>query len=590
MTRTIADQLVSTLVGAGVKRIYGLVGDSLNPVTDAVRRDESIQWIHVRHEEVASFAAGAEADLSGELVVCAGSCGPGSLHMLNGLYECHRSNVPVLAIVSHIPSREIGTGYFQETHPTRLFEECSSYCELVSSAEQMPRVLQIAIQSAISLRGVGVVVVPGDVAGLPAKNEALEHPPAMARTIVRPAEADVQRLADMLNAASRVTIYGGAGCAGAHDEVVTLAHQLKAPVGFAFRGKQFLEYDNPYQVGMTGLLGYGGAYSAMHDADLLLLLGTDFPYERFMPEKVTIAQVDIRGERLGRRTRLDLGLCGDVRETIRALLPKLTEKQDTGHLDKALHEHEHAVHRLQTYVEHPGKPGAIRPEYLTSLVNELAGPDAIFTLDTGTPNIWGARYLRAGLNRRIMASFMHGSMACAMPQAIGAQLLYPHRQVIALCGDGGFSMLMGDLLTIMQYRLPIKLVIYNNGELDFVKLEMMEAGFPDWQTDLANPNFAKVAEAVGALGVRVEDPADLRGGLERALTYHGPAVVDVLVESNVLSLPPEIGIGQAEGFALAMAKEALSHRLGEVVDTAVSNIRMAGSVVDPKHWTTKELR
>ncbi|HEY4025483.1 MAG TPA: ubiquinone-dependent pyruvate dehydrogenase [Candidatus Dormibacteraeota bacterium] len=574
MARTVADQIVTALVRAGVERLYGIVGDSMNPVTDAVRREGSIRWIHVRHEEVAAFAAGAEAELSGQLAVCVGSSGPGHLHLINGLYECHRSNVPVLAIAAHIPSKEVGSGYFQETHPTRVFGECSCYCELVMSPEQMPRVLQSAIQSAISLRGVAVVAMPGDVAGLGAQNEALEHAPAMGQPRVLPAEDDLKRLADRLSSARSVTLYCGAGCAGAHDEVVALADRLKAPVGFALRGKQFIEYDNPYEVGMTGLLGYGGAYGAMHDCDVLLLLGTDFPYEQFMPRDVTIAQVDIRGERLGRRSRLDLGLCGDVKETIRALLPNLTPKDDTHHLEAARSTHAHVMERLRAYVEHPGKKGAIRPEYLASMLNELAGPDAIFTMDTGTPTIWAARYLRAAANRRLIGSFMHGSMANAMPQAIGAQFLRPDRQVIALSGDGGFTMLLGDLLTIMQYNLPVKVVIFDNGELDFVKIEMLEAGFPDWQTDLWNPNFARMAEAIGALGVRIEDPSEVRPGLERALSHDGPAIIDVLVEPNALALPPHVTFGQVEGFALAMAKEALSHRMGEVIDTAVGNVRL----------------
>jgi pyruvate dehydrogenase (quinone) len=533
-----------------------------------------MQWIHVRHEEVAAFAAGAEAQLSGQLVVCAGSCGPGNLHLINGLYDCQRSNVPVLAIASHIPSREIGSGYFQETHPMKIFEECSCYCELLQTPEQMPRIVQSAIQSAISLRGVGVIVVPGDVAGLPAQNDALEHPPATGMPRVLPAEEDLQRLADQLNSARSVTLYCGAGCAGAHDEVVALADKLKAPVGFAFRGKQFIEYDNPFEVGMTGLLGYGGAYGAMHECDLLLLLGTDFPYEQFMPTDLKIAQVDIRGERLGRRSRLNLGIWGDVKETINMLLPRLGAKEDTSHVDAATKTHLNVMERLHAYVDHPGQRGAIRPEFLTFVLNQMAGPDAIFTVDTGTPSIWAARYLRAAANRRIIGSFTHGSMANAMPQTIGAQLTYPNRPVIALSGDGGFSMLLGDLITIMQYRLPIKVIIFNNSELDFVKLEMEEAGLMDWQTDLWNPNFARVAEAMGALGIRVEDPSEVRPAVERALTHVGPTVVDVLVDPNALSLPPHITFGQAEGFALAMAREALSHRVGEVVDTAIGNVRL----------------
>jgi pyruvate dehydrogenase (quinone) len=438
----------------------------------------------------------------------------------------------------------------------------------------MPRVLQIAIQHAISLRGVSVVVLPGDVAGLAAENEDLEHPPAVSRPRIVPADEEIDRLAELVDGARSVTLFCGAGSAAAHDDVVALAKRLKAPVAYAFRGKQHIEPDNPYAVGMTGLLGYGGAYAAMHNADLLLLLGTDFPYEQFMPTNGTIVQIDVRGERLGRRSRLDLGIWGDVGETLRALLPKVAEKSDDTHLRAAQREHREVADRLLAYVEHPGGTGAIRPEYLTAVVDELAPDDAIFTMDTGTPNIWGARYLRATAERRLLASYMHGSMACALPQAIGAQLLYPERQVIALAGDGGLSMLLGDLLTVMQYRLPVKIVVFNNRELGFVKIEMLQAGFPDWQTDLWDPNFAKIAEAIGAVGIRIEETAAVRDGLERALAHEGPVVVDVLVEPNALALPPHITIGQAEGFALALAKEALSHRFGDVADIAVANLHL----------------
>jgi pyruvate dehydrogenase (quinone) len=573
MTRTIADQLVDTLAGAGVERIYGIVGDSLNPITDAIRRDGRIQWVHVRHEEAAAFAAGAEAQLSGKLVACAGSCGPGNLHLINGLYDAHRSGAPVLAIASHIPSSEIGTSYFQETHPTALFADCSHYCELVTNPKQMPRVLQIAMQNAVGRGGVGVVVLPGDVAGLPA-DDALSHGVTTDRPIVRPADVDLAALADLINNAGSVTIFGGAGCADAHDEVVALAERIKAPIAFAFRGKEHLEYDNPYGVGMTGLLGYGGAYDAMHQSDLLLLLGTDFPYVAFLPTNVRVAQVDIRPERLGRRSRLDLGLTGDVKETVAALLPLLRKKADAKHLDEARDRHEQALKKLDIYIEHGNANGPIRPEFLTSTLNELAAGDAIFSADTGTPTIWMARYVRASHDRRLLASFSHGSMASALPHAIAAQLLHPDRQVISLSGDGGLSMLLGELVTAVQYRLPIKVIVYNNGALDFIKLEMLAAGFPDWQTDLPNPDFAKVAEATGMLGIRVERPADVRDALQRALSHDGPALVDAFVEPNALSLPPHISIGQAEGFALAMAKEAMDGRFGDVIDLVEANIRL----------------
>jgi pyruvate dehydrogenase (quinone) len=574
MAGTVADMLVDTLAAAGVKRIYGIVGDSLNPVTDAVRRDGRIQWVHVRHEEAGAFAAGAEAQLSGELVVCAGTSGPGNLHLINGLYDCQRSHAPVLAIASHIPSSEIGTGYFQETHPTLLFQECSHYCELIANPKQMPRILQIAMQTAVSRRGVAVVVLPGDVSGLPAPDGELAHGLATPHPIVRPADAELQQLADRLNASSKITIFAGAGCADAHDEVVALAEKLKAPVGFAYGGKSFVEYDNPYEVGMTGLLGYGGAYKAMHDCDLLLLLGTDFPYEAFLPANAAIVQVDIRAERLGARSRLDLGLSGDIKGTLTALLPLLREKRETAHLDTARQEHALALRKLEVYVEHVSERRPIHPEYLAASLNAFAAPDAIFTVDTGTPNIWSARYLRTTRGRRIIGSLSHGSMACALPQAIGAQLLHPGRQVISLSGDGGLSMLLGELITMAQYKLPIKVVVFDNDALAFIQLEMEAAGFPPWQTDLHNPDFARMAEAMGILGVRIEQPQDLSDGLQRALAHDGPAVIDVLVEPNALALPPHITLGQAEGFALAMTKEVLIGRYADVVDTVTGNLQL----------------
>jgi pyruvate dehydrogenase (quinone) len=573
MAKTIATMLVDALVEAGVKRIYGIVGDSLNPLTDAVRRDGRIQWVHVRHEEVGAFAAGAEAQLTGELVACAGSCGPGHLHLINGLYDCHRSGAPVLAIASHIPSSEIGTSYFQETHPERLFEECSHYCELITSPKQAPRVVQIAMQRAISQGGVSVIVLPGDVAGMEAVDGST---PAVARThpLIQPAPDELQRLADLINTSKRVTIFGGIGCAAAHNELLALAERIKAPIAYAFRGKPFIEYDNPYAIGMTGLLGWGSAYETMHDSDLLLLLGTDFPYEAFMPTNCAIAQVDLRAERLGRRAKLDLGLCGDIKATIAALLPLLEQKTDAAHLEGAQRAYNHAIQKLQVYVTHGEAQTPIRPEFVAATINELAAEDAIFTLDTGTPNIWGARYLQASRERRILGSYNHGSMANAMPQAIGAALAYPGRQVVALAGDGGFVMLLGDLMTIMQYRLPVKIVVFNNSQLDFVALEMQQAGLVPFQTDLWNPNFAKLAESIGAYGVRIEDPKALRAGLSEALAAPGPAVVDVVVDQNALSLPPHISLGMAEGFALSMAKQVLQGRGEHVVETITHNLRL----------------
>jgi pyruvate dehydrogenase (quinone) len=573
MTRTVAEHLVDTLARVGVRQIYGVVGDSLNPVTDALRRKGTINWIDVRHEESGAYAAGAEAQLTGQLAVCAGSCGPGNLHLINGLYDAHRSLAPVLAIAAHIPSSEIGTGYFQETHPDQLFRECSHYCELISNPQQAPRVVQSAIQHALSKRGVAVIVLPGDVAALEQPSNSLTAGGVGACPQVRPCEPDLSRLADLLNQAKKVTLFCGAGCAGAHDEVVALANKLNAPVGYSFRGKEWVEWDNPHAVGMTALLGWGAAYKAMHACDALLLLGTDFPYETFMPTNPKIAQVDVRAERLGRRSKLDLGLCGDVRETIKALLPLVKQNGDRTFLDAMLEQHKMARQKLRAYVDHVGKRRPIHPEYVAATVNELATADAVFTVDTGMCCVWGARYLEAAKNRRIIGSFNHGSMANALPQALGAQTACPGRQVISFSGDGGLAMLMGELLTVAQYQLPIKIVLFDNHRLGMVQLEQEVAGLPHYGVELKNPNFAALAEAVGFTGIRVEDPVRVRPALEQALGSKGPVLVDVVTDPNVLSLPPKATVKQAEGFALAMTRMSFTGELDDVLDTVMANWR-----------------
>jgi pyruvate dehydrogenase (quinone) len=572
MTRTVAEHLVDTLAQAGVRQIYGVVGDSLNPVTDALRRS-TLKWVDVRHEESGAYAAGAEAQLTGQLAVCAGSCGPGNLHLINGLFDAHRSMAPVLAIAAHIPSSEIGTGYFQETHPDQLFRECSHYCELITNPRQAVRVLHSAMQHAVSKRGVSVIVLPGDVAALDQPSNGFVQPAVTSCPQVRPCDEDLGRLADLVNKGKRVTLFCGAGCAGAHDEVVALADKLKAPVGYSFRGKEWIEWDNPNSVGMTGLLGWGAAYNAMHGCDVLVLLGTDFPYETFMPANPKIAQVDIRAERLGRRSKLDLGLCGDIRETIRALLPLVKPATDRTFLDAMLEQHTVARRKLRAYVDHVGKRRPIHPEYVAATVNELAAQDAVFTVDTGMCCVWGARYVEAARNRRLIGSFNHGSMANALPQAIGAQTAYPGRQVLSFSGDGGLAMLMGELLTLAQYQLPVKIVLFDNHRLGMVQLEQEAAGLPHYGVELKNPNFAALAEAVGLAGLRVEDPAQVRPALEKALATKGPVLVDVVTDPNVLSMPPKATIKQAMGFALAMTKMAFAGELEDVTDTVMANWR-----------------
>jgi|HubBroStandDraft_4_1064222.scaffolds.fasta_scaffold36003_2 pyruvate dehydrogenase (quinone) len=580
MAHRVADELIRRLAEAGVERIYGVVGDSLNPVTDALRLNGKIKWIHVRNEEAGAFAAGAEAQLTGKLAACAGTAGPGNLHLINGLFDAHRSNAPVLAIASHIPGTEIGTGYFQETHPENLFKECSHYCELISNTAQFERVLHIAMQSALGKGGVGVIVLPGDVGGADMPAEGSPRSLVGRRPTVRPGEKDLARLAEMINSSKKVAFFCGIGCADAHDEVIALAEKLKSPVGHSYRGKAFVEYDNPFDVGMSGLLGYGAAYRAMHECDLLLLLGTDFPYDKFLPTKPKIAQVDIRVDHLGRRSKLDFGLWGDVGETIRALLPMVETKSDRAFLDAMLARQKEAVRGLNVYVNHIGKRTPMHPEPVAATLNEIAAPDAIFTADTGMCNVWSSRYIRAAKNRRLIGSFTHGSMANAMPQAIGAQCAYPGRQVIAMCGDGGFAMLMGDILTITQYNLPIKLLVFNNSALGMIKLEMAVAGFPDFQTDLKNPNFAKLAEAIGMMGVRIENPADVSSGLKKALEHSGPALIDVVTDSNALSLPSHISADQVVGFGLTWGKLVLSGHIDEVLDTIETNVRHIGGALD----------
>jgi pyruvate dehydrogenase (quinone) len=573
MKKTVAGVLIDTLAAHGVKRIHGVAGDSLNGITDAIRTRGDMRWVLVRHEETAAFAAGAEAHLTGALAVCAGSCGPGNVHLINGLYDCQRSRVPVLAIAAQIPSPEIGSGYFQETHPERLFTECSVYCEVISQPEQMPRTLEIAIQAALSLRGVAVVVLPGDIALRTAVHEAPPVHVKPSASSIRPSYESISEAAELLDRAERVTILAGAGCAGAHDELIEVAERLKAPIVHAMRGKEFVEYENPFDVGMTGLIGFSSGYHAMKGCDVLLMLGTDFPYRQFFPEHAKVIQVDLRAEQIGRRSRVDVALHGDVRTTLEALLPVLDDKANRTHLDAALEHYRKARKSLDELAA--GTPGhkPIHPQYVARLIDELASQDAIFTCDVGTPTIWAARYLRMNGERRLIGSFNHGSMANALPQAIGAQLAYPGRQVVALSGDGGLTMLMGDLLSLHQLDLPIKVVVFKNGALGFVELEMKAAGILEYGTALRNPSFARIADAAEVLGIHVDDPADLRPALVRAFEHDGPALVEVDVNQQELSMPPTITLEQAKGFSLYMLKAVMNGRGDEITDLATTNLR-----------------
>jgi pyruvate dehydrogenase (quinone) len=570
--KRVAEIIVETLVAAGVKRIYGVVGDSLNGMLEEIRKRKDIEWIGTRHEETAAFAAGADAHVTGELAVCAGSCGPGNMHLINGLYDCQRSRVPVLAIAAHIPSNEIGSSYFQETHPDQLFRDCSDYCELISQTTQVPRVLETAIQTALTKRGVAVVAIPGDIA---LQQAAYRKPSAVvrpAKPVISPSENEIKQLAQFLNRAETVTILGGAGCAGAHAELIETAGKLKAPIVSALRGREHIQFDNPYDVGLTGLIGFSSGYHAIKDADTLLMLGTDFPYTQFYPEKATIIQVDQRGEHLGRRTRLDLGLIGDVKATLAAVAPLLEEKKNDAHLKQFVQDYQEVRRGLdELAVGHPGRK-PMHPQYVARIVDELAADDAIFSCDVGTPTVWAARYLTMNGKRRLLGSFNHGSMANAMPQAIGVQSAFPNRQVVTFSGDGGFSMLMGDLLSLRQHQLPIKIILFNNSALSFVELEMKAAGILGSGTKLVNPNFATLAESAGLFSVRVEDPADLKAAVTAAFQHDGLALVDAVVNPTELSMPPTIKLDQAVGFNLWALKAVFNGRGDEVIDLAVSNL------------------
>ncbi len=570
---SVADQMVEVLQQAGVERVYGVVGDSLNPVVDAIRRAEGISWVHVRNEEAGAFAAAAEAELTGRLAVCAGSCGPGNTHLVQGLYDAQRSGVPVLALASHIPSAQIGTGFFQETHPERVFTDCSSWCEMLSNPVQLPRLLRVGIQHALGSPGVSVLVFPGDVAALTAPSPAGRSSFLTEQAVAAPPWSQVQALAEALNSARTVTVFAGAGVRGAHEELMHLAEVLHAPIGHSLRGKEWVQYDNPYDVGMSGLLGYGACHEALHEAELVLLLGTDFPYDSFLPQARTV-QVDHDATRLGRRTPLELAVHGDVAATLRAVLPLLERKTDRRFLDGLLDRHCKALETVVgAYTKDIEKHRPIHPEYVASVLDDVAAEDAVFTVDTGMCNVWAARYLTPNGRRRVIGSFLHGSMANALPHAIGAQLAFPGRQVVSMSGDGGIGMLLGELLTVAKYRLPVKTVVFNNGALGMIKLEMLVSGYPEAEIDNGDVDYAAIARACGIAAKRVTDPAKVREVLADALERPGPALVDVVTDPNALSIPPHITAAQLKGFALAAGRTVLTGGVGKMIDLARSNLR-----------------
>ncbi|MDN3582026.1 thiamine pyrophosphate-dependent enzyme [Mucilaginibacter flavus] len=572
MAKKVADQLVEMLVNAGIKRIYAVTGDSLNEVNDAVRREGSIQWVHVRHEEAGAYAAGAEAQLNG-LACCAGSSGPGHVHLINGLYDAHRSGDSVIAIASTVASFEFGTSYFQETNTIKLFDDCSYYNQVATTPKQLPRMLQAGIQSALHQKGVAVIGLPGDLSSMDAVEIETSTQSFNPAPVIRPNDDELNSLAEMINRFSKVTVFCGIGASEAHDEVVAFSQKLNAPVAYSFRAKMDIQYNNPNEIGMTGLLGLPSAYHSMHESDLLILLGTDFPYTPFMPTNCKIVQVDTKPERIGRRAKIDVGLCGTIKDTLTALLPLIAQKPDDSFLKAQLKVYADVKDKMQTYVDDSGTTEKIHPEFVAHVLDKLADDDTIFTVDTGMSCVWGSRYINATGKRKMIGSFNHGSMANAMPQAIGAALARPGQQVIALCGDGGLSMLLGDLATIVQYKLPVKIIVFNNRSLGMVKLEMEVAGLPDWQTDMYNPDFALVAQAMGMKGISVTEPDQVKQAISDALTFDGPALVNVFTDPNALAMPPKIELKQVAGMAVSMTKLMLNGHMDEVLDTVKANYK-----------------
>lgn len=572
MAKIVADQLVEMLVEAGIKRVYAVTGDSLNFFNEAIRKDGRIKWIHVRHEEVGAYAAAAEAELDG-IACCAGSCGPGHIHLINGMYEAHRSHVPMIVIASTINTPEMGMGYFQETNTIKLFDDCSCYNQLITTAEQAPRIIQTAIQHAIGQKGVAVIGLPGDVLEMKAQDSSVSTQLFRVNPVIRPSDDELDALAKTINASKCVTIFCGIGTTAAHREVVELSQKILAPVGYSFRGKMGIQHDNPFEIGMTGLLGQASAYQSMHESDLVLLLGTDFPYDKFMPEDNKIIQIDTAVERLGRRAKLEMGLCGDIKHTLLALLPLLDQKEDTSFLESQLKIYEKVKDNMRMFMEEQGGEDTIQPEFLAHCINELATDSAIFTVDTGMTCVWGARFITGTGKRQMLGSFNHGSMANAMPMAIGAALSHPERQIIAMCGDGGLSMLLGDLATINQYQLPIKIIVFNNRSLGMVKLEMEVVGLPDHETNMMNPDFAAIAQAMGFKGINVHKPEEVRNAVEFALSHPGPILLNVFTNPNALAMPPKVDFDQMVGMAKSMSKLMLGGKMQEVLDTIKSNYK-----------------
>jgi pyruvate dehydrogenase (quinone) len=566
--KKVAEIIIETLQAAGVKHCYGIVGDTLNHITDAISRSE-IEWVHVRHEEVGAFAAGGEAYMTGDLTACAGSCGPGSLHFINGIYESHRNRSPVILIASQVATTEMGIDFPQNVDFVPIYKNCSVYCETIINPAQARRMTTLAAQTALNKRGVAVLIVPSDISMM----EVEDDPNFRVYTpspITRPNDDELDQIAALLNESKNIAVYAGFGCEDAHDEVVALCHVLNAPMAHTSRAKDFVEYDNPFNVGMTGIFGASAGYKAIMECDTLILLGADFAWQQFYPNNAKIIQIDIDATHLGRRHPIDIGVVGDIKATLASLTPLLALREERSFLDYCLKELEQ-VNKHHAHEEREGKDGVIHPQQLAMLLDRHAAEDAIFTADGGSAMVWLLRHIRTNGKRRTLLSLLHGTMANAMPQALGIKKALPYRQVIALCGDGGLAMLLGDLLTVVQENIAIKIVVINNGTLGFVELEQKVEGLLDQYTELKNPDFSKLAEVIGFYGARVERSEDLEQAVQAFLAHSGPALLDVTTNRSELVMPPVIEPTYVYSTALSSMKAIASGRGGEVVDLLMNN-------------------
>lgn len=567
--KKVAEVIVDVLEGAGVKHCYGVVGDTLNHVTDAIRRS-SIEWVHMRHEEVGAFAAGGEAFMTGRLTACAGSCGPGSLHFVNGIFESHRNRAPVVLIASQVATSELGIDFPQEVDFEPIYRQCSVFCATVNHPEQAERLVTLAAQAALTKRGVAVLIVPGDIAGM-----ELAHVQGLkvhtSKPLTRPSDAELDSVAAVLNAGKRIAVYAGAGCEGARDQVMRLCETLNAPMAHTSRAKDFVEHDNPYNVGMTGMMGGSAGFEAVMNCDTLVLLGCDFAWRQYYPKQARIVQIDIDPTHLGRRHPVEIGAVGDIATTLDALLPRLAHHDDGSYLEQARKNHRNMLKNWASQAE-PGHRGLIHPQHLVSLLDRHASDDAIFTADAGTAMVWLLRYISVNGKRRTLTSLLHGTMANAMPQALGIKKALPGREVIAICGDGGLSMLLGDLITAVQENIPLKIVVLNNGTLGFVELEMKVEGLLNAYTDLQNPDFAKLAEVIGFGGWTVRQNDELEAALQAFLAHPGPALLNVHVNRDELVMPPKVEVEMATGTMMYGVRALLDGRVREVVEMAETNL------------------